>query len=130
MAKAEKDGEARKKKNDEEDNQSDRAVAGADDMKSLLEEAGKMLKVIPGASQESSSVEETGDAKIRRLQRQLDELRASSVRVLRLARVQAAVEDLGLLDSGATHPLRPPKKDEDLSKCQKVRINLAEENKQ
>ena len=125
VAKAEKDGEARKKKNDEEDNQSDRAVAGADDMKSLLEEAGKMLKVIPGASQESSSVEETGDAKIRRLQRQLDELRASSVRVLRLARVQAAVEDLGLLDSGATHPLRPPKKDEDLSKCQKVRINLA-----
>ena len=95
VAKAEKYSEGKKKKKQEDDdNQSDGAGAGAGDMKSLLEEAGKMLKAIPGASQDSPLAEETGEAKIKRLQRQLDELRASIMKVLRLARVPAATEDL------------------------------------
>ena len=95
-------------------------------MKILLEEAGRMLKSMPPAcSLPQRSLRESGDAKIRRLQRQLDELKGSSLRVLRLARVQAATEDLVSVDSGATHPLRPPKEGEKIAKYQKVKINLA-----
>ena len=91
VAKAEKDSGGGRKRSEEEDGQSDKAAPGNEDMKILLEEAGRMLKSMPPAAAASAEAsEESGDAKIRRLQRQLDELKGSSLRVLRLARVQAA----------------------------------------
>ena len=91
-------------------------------MRSLLEEPGKMLKSMPGAWDSGAPVDD-GEARIRNLQRQLDELKGGTMKVLRLARVQACQEKKGLLDSGATHSLRPPHHQEDLSKYAKVRIN-------
>lgn len=84
-----------------------------------------MLKQIPGGSMESSSSDDGGDLKIRSLQRQLDELRGKSLRVLRLARMQPCEDNLGLLDSGATRPLRPRRPQEDVRSYKKVRISLA-----
>ena len=65
------------------------------------------MKSMPGASDSGASVDD-GEARIRNLQRQLDELKGGTMKVLRLARVQACQEEKGLLDSGATHSLRPP----------------------
>ena len=123
MSKAEKDkAEAKKAKGEEDEVQSNKAAIGpGEDMKSLLEEAGKILKSMPGSAEAS----EDGDAKIRSLQRQLDELRSGSLRVLRLARVQPCSENLGLLDSGATHALRPLQEGESWKQYSKVKINLA-----
>ena len=126
MARAERNKEdAKNGKGEDEEVQSNRAALGqGEDMKMLLEEASRMLKSMPGTAEGNSSSED-GEAKIRNLQRQLDELKGSSLRVLRLARVQPCDEELGLLDSGATHCLRPPLHREDVSKYAKVRINLA-----
>ena len=114
------------KRNEEEDAASERAaVCPSEDMKSLLEEAGKMLKGMSNGGSPRNS-EETGDAKIRSLQRQLDELKGQgAVRVLRLSRVQVAEGGLGLLDSGATHALRPQRPGEDLGRYLEVKITLA-----
>ena len=117
--------DARKGKGEDDEVQSNRAALGpGEDMKLLLEEAGKMLKSMPGMSEGSGSSED-GEAKIRNLQRQLDELKGGTLKVLRLARVQPCDEEMGLLDSGATHCLRPPLHREDIFKYPKVRINLA-----
>ena len=94
-------------------------------MKSLLEEASRMLKTMPQSGGDSTSDE--GDARIRSLQRQLDELKGSQghLRVLRLARVKPCEQELGLLDSGATHALRPRFEGEPVGQYEKVKINLA-----
>ena len=126
VSKAERTKEdAKNGRNDEEETQSNRAALGqGEDMKLLLEEASRMLKSMPGST-ESSGPSEDGEAKIRNLQRQLDELKGGSMKVLRLARVQPCDEEMGLLDSGATHCLRPPLRREDVSGYVKVKINLA-----
>ena len=126
VAKAEKPKEENKSgRGDDEEVQSNKAAMGqGEDMKLLLEEASRMLKSMPGST-ESSGPSEDGEAKIRNLQRQLDELKGGSMRVLRLARVQPCDEEMGLLDSGATHCLRPPMQHEDVSKYVMVKINLA-----
>lgn len=76
MAKAERPKEEGKNgKSEEEETQSTRAALGqGEDMKLLLEEASRMLKSMPGAGENSGSSED-GEAKIRNLQRQLDELK-------------------------------------------------------
>ena len=126
MAKAERPKEEGKSgKNEEEETQSTRAAMGqGEDMKLLLEEASRMLKSMPGAGENSGSSDD-GEAKIRNLQRQLDELKGGAMRVLRLARVQPCEEEMGLLDSGATHCLRPPLHREDPTIYPIVKINLA-----
>lgn len=126
VAKAERSKEENKSsKAEDEETQSNRAALGpGEDMKLLLEEASRMLKSMPGTTESGGSSDE-GEAKIRNLQRQLDELKGGSLRVLRLARIQPCEEELGLLDSGATHCLRPPLHREDTSKYALVRINLA-----
>ena len=117
--------DAKKGKGEDDEVQSNRAALGpGEDMKLLLEEAGKMLKSMPGMSEGSGSSED-GEAKIRNLQHQLDELKGGMLKVLRLARVQPCDEEMGLLDPGATHCLRPPLHQEDIFKYPKVRINLA-----
>ena len=120
VAKAEKE-ETKPRKNEDEDTMSTRASGPGEDMKSLLEEASKMLKAMPS---DTSSVED-GDARIRSLQKQLDELRGGQIKVLRLARVKPCEEELGLLDSGATHALRPKFNGEVTKGYDKVKINLA-----
>ena len=117
--------DAKKGKGEDDEVQSNRAALGpGEDMQLLLEEAGKMLKSMPGMSEGSGSSED-GEAKIRNLQHQLDELKGGMLKVLRLARVQPCDEEMGLLDPGATHCLRPPLHQEDIFKYPKVRINLA-----
>eukprot|EP00435_Cladocopium_sp_Y103_P022929 s4253_g5.t1 len=114
------------KKVDEEDASSERAaVCPSEDMKTLLEEAGKMLKGMSSGGSPRGN-EDPGEAKIRSLQRQLDELKGQgAVRVLRLSRIQATEGGLGLLDSGATHALRPQRPGEDLGRYLEVKITLA-----
>ena len=126
MSKAERPKEESKNgKGEKEETQSTRAALGqGEDMKLLLEEASRMLKSMPGAAENSGSSED-GEAKIRNLQRQLDELKGGTMRVLRLARVQPCNEEMGLLYSGATHCLRPPLHREDLTNHTLVKINLA-----
>ena len=124
VSKAEKERSGEKKpKGEDEEVQSNKAALGqGEDMKSLLEEAGKILKAMPGSSDSGG---EDGEARIRSLQRQLDELKGCTLRVLRLARVQPCSEDLGLLDSGATHALRPLAPGENAQQYARVRINVA-----
>lgn len=75
-AEKEKDNAAKSKKAEEEDAKSDKAALGpGEDMRVLLEEAGRMLKSMPHANSDSSSNED-GEARIRSLQRQLDDLKA------------------------------------------------------
>ena len=111
---------------DDDDQRSEKAVLGKEeDMKSLLEEAGKMLRNMSGSSA-GEGKEEGGehDLKIRSLQKQLDDLRATSLRVLRLSRVRAA-DSCGLLDSGATHALRPQYPGEVVEGYKAVKVSLA-----
>ena len=126
LQKAERTREdARQGRTEDEEVQSNKAAQGpGEDMKLLLEEASRMLKAMPGTTDGTGNSEE-GEAKIRNLQRQLDELKGGSLRVLRLARVQPCDEEMGLLDSGATHCLRPPLHREDVTPYVKVKINLA-----
>ena len=114
------------KKAEEDDAGSERAaVCPSEDMKTLLEEAGKMLKGMSSGGSPRGN-EDPGEAKIRSLQRQLDELKGQgAVRVLRLSRIQATEGGLGLLDSGATHALRPQRPGEDLGRYLEVKITLA-----
>ena len=76
----------------------------ANAVKELLQEANKMLKSL--TREESSSKVEKGDDKksttLQGLQKQLDELKLKTMKLSQLSTGGA----LGLLDSGATHPLR------------------------
>ena len=113
---------------EEDDQTSEKAVMGKDnDMKSLLEEAGKMIRSMnnsPSSESATGSMEES-DAKIRSLQRQLDELKAMSMKVFRLPRIQPCENFRGLLDSGATHALRPRLPGERIESYKPVHVNLA-----
>ena len=94
-----------------------------DGMKGLLEEAHRMLKSMSvGHSQTAESKEE---GKLSALQKQLDELKNVRLRVFRLSRLQKQGGQWGLLDSGATHPLRPPIQGEDLRLLPEVTVVLA-----
>ena len=104
------------------------AVCPSEDMRVLLEEAGRMLKNMTGSSAtESQGVEDTSEALIKRLQQQLDDLKGAktSVKVLRIAKVRGGSGPLGLVDSGATHALRPQLPGERLERYRIVTITLA-----
>ena len=111
---------------DDDDQRSEKAVLGKkDDMKSLLEEAGKMLRNMSGSSTgEGKDEEGEHDLKIRSLQKQLNDLRATSLRVLRLSRGRADAS-CGLLDSGATHALRLQYPGEVVEGYKAVKVSLA-----
>ena len=66
-------------------------------MKSLIDEAGKMLKGMP--VQESRKVEEERGDKLQQLQKQLDALARANVKVLRLTKL-GGLGERGLIDSG------------------------------
>ena len=100
---------------------SDEAMVG------LLEEANRMLKTLSIKPESEAPTE-----KISSLQAQLDELRKhpklKTLRITRLAKIGGG-GDVGLLDSGATHPLRPITHVEDLQRLQPVQVALADGTK-
>ena len=99
-----------------------------DTMKLLLDEANRMLKNMESSeatekrSKISSKESGVGDLQ-RNLQKQLETLKAS-MKPFRLSRM-GGEGCKGLLDSGATHPLRPRKKNEKVSHLPTVRVTLA-----
>ena len=104
-------------------------------VKGLLEEATKVLKSIHSSGQPPSSTTRSSNSggngqredMMANLQRQLDQLRASgpSMKVLRLSRI-AVGSTSGLIDSGATHSLRPLHQGEDPTKLRPVEVTLAD----
>lgn len=96
-------------------------------MKDLLEEANKVLKSLnssPSSSTTSPTAAE-GDERqevVERLQRQLNSLKQKAFRLMRMKQGGQT----GLLDSGATHPLRPAKQGENVALYDKVEVALAD----
>ena len=97
-------------------------------MKSLIEEANRMLKSLNRKSEPLPP----SQASLEDLQRQLDVLKGGprSLRALRLTKMSTSMEDQwALLDSGATHPLRPLAADDCLDDFEKVWVALADGKK-
>ena len=90
----------------------------AETMKELLEEANRMLRKV------QSEDENQKRDRIAAMQAQLEELK--KMKVLRLSRIEHRESKLGLLDSGATHPMRGRFRDEDTSAYEKVKVTLAD----
>ena len=114
----------------QKDVESSSAVGSEASIKELMEEASKMLKSLASTNTTSSSStttastsrEEEGKEEVMdRLQQQLNALRLKTLRLRRLA--GGGVQ--GLLDSGATNPLRPLKPGEDATSYRQVEVALA-----
>ena len=100
-------------------------VEGEESMKNLLDEANKMLKSLQETEvREKRQIKEDPSSKIQGLQKQLDELKKAALRPFRISKI-CSVGHGGLLDSGATHPLRPRRKGERISHFPKVNVTLA-----
>ena len=97
------------------------AGAGSDTLKNVLEEAQKLLK--------GMNLGEDGDERAMDLTESLKKLNASKdkkgpgIRAVKVARVQTGRD--GLLDSGATHALRPRLPGEDIQRYRQVQVTLA-----
>lgn len=99
--------------------------AGEESMKSLPDEASRMLKSMSeGDVKEKRLAKEDPGLKIQSLQKQLDDLKKAAMRPFRISKICSATNK-GLLDSGATHPLRAQHKGEDLHHLPKVKLTLA-----
>ena len=106
-----------------------KVVGEEEQMKSLIDEANKMLK---GLHRRVETPQEEPRATLENLQRQLDALksRSPSIRVLRLTKMNAATsEQLALLDSGATHPMRSLDINDKVDQLQRVMVSLADGKK-
>ena len=90
-------------------------------MKQLLEEANDMLQ---GFSKKATV--QSGPT-LEQLQAQLDDLKKRGMKTLKLTRLQAEeVPQFGLIDSGATNPLRPLLPSDDLKDVERVWVSLAD----
>lgn len=92
----------------------------SESMMELLEEANKMIKSL---STKNEGLEEGRDKKLAAMQHQIDKLK--KMKVLRLTRLEKGAEEKGLLDSGATHPMRSRRKDENVERYEKVKVTMA-----
>ena len=101
---------------------SEESATSAETMKGLLEEANRILKGLSARTGEAES--RTKDERLIAMQGQLDELR--ELKVLRLSRIGKEQEAYGLLDSGATNPMRGKRRGEDLSQLEEVQVTLAD----
>ena len=108
------------------------AGGGESSMKDLLEEATKMLRSMSDGNSGSSSgtVDGSGSSSgedrkdvMDRLQQQLNTLRKMKKFQLRSLNNQSV---MGLIDSGATNPLRPPRTGESLEKYEEVEVAMAD----
>ena len=99
--------------------------ASEDPMKALLEEANRMIKSMenPEATEKRMNPMGTG-VKIQDLHNQLEALKKAALRPFRISKL-GGLPDKGLIDSGATHPLRARKRGEKVSKMPKVSVMLA-----
>ena len=97
---------------------SEESATSAETMKGLLEEANRILKGLSARTGEAES--RTKDERLIAMQGQLDELR--ELKVLRLSRIGKEQEAYGLLDSGATNPMRGKRRGEDLSQLEEVQV--------
>ena len=95
------------------------SYAEGETVQQLLTEANKMLKSLG----KDRGPEVTQEDRMKALQQQLDELRMKT-KTLRLTRISSG-EMAGLIDSGATHPMRGMKKGEEVKSYQKVQVTLA-----
>ena len=100
-------------------------------MKDLLEEANKVLKSLSGSTASGSSAASTvtkeEDSKsdiMERLQQQLNALKQKAFRLHKIS----SGSNQGLIDSGATHPLRPEKPGEKSDGYEVVQVSLADGN--
>ena len=100
---------------------SDTATRTADPIKNVLDEAHKLLK---GMNLEEEGQDRATDlgATLKKLNRAWEK-GGPELRAVKIARVQQGRE--GLLDSGATHALRPKLRGEDLQRYRQVRVTLA-----
>ena len=90
-------------------------------MVNLLEEANRMLKSISGQAEQK---EETSMEKLASLQAQLNQLKLKTLKLTRIS--EGSLENaVGLIDSGATHPLRPLRPTDDLTRMRTVNVTLA-----
>ena len=102
---------------------------GEEQMKHLIEEANKMLKSLHRKSE--PPVDSTKDT-IEHLQKQLNELkgRNAALRALRLTKMNVESEEqMALLDSGATHPMRSLEVGDRVDGFQRVMVSLADGKK-
>ena len=96
-----------------------------DTMQLLIQEANKMLQSIESEKNEVSQKKaNVKSGQLQDLQRQLEMLKKASLKPFRISRMGTSSKK-GLLDSGATHPLREKKKYEQIQCLPKVRVTLA-----
>eukprot|EP00435_Cladocopium_sp_Y103_P007943 s2934_g2.t1 len=99
--------------------------SGEDTMKTLIDEANRMLRSLQQTDPKEKAVAtRTNDDKMSQLQRQLDELKKAALRPFRLSKISCSASH-GLLDRGATHPLRPKRKGERVHHLPRVGVTLA-----
>ena len=101
--------------------------SGASSMKELLEQANRMLKSLtstPSTTSSASSASQSGDSRedvVERLQQQINSLKLKTFKISRVA----YGGHQGLVDSGATHPLRPRNPGEAESSFRQITVTLA-----
>ena len=118
------------------------ANASKESMSSILEEANRLLKAMGGSesvetssttskpvtsSNTTTAADQSREDMMDKLQQQLNALRQKTLRVS-LSRMSGGGLK-GLIDSGATHPLRPLRSGDDQALCQKVDVTLADGRK-
>ena len=98
----------------------------ADTMQILLDEANRMIKSLETTevSEKRSLGPMSKGAKLVELQGQLDALKKASLRPFRISKLGTS-STRGLIDSGATHPLRARKPGEKTEHLPKVSVTLA-----
>ena len=92
-------------------------------MKELLEQANTMLKSLTTSSATSSQSQSGGESKeemMDRLQQQLDRIKLKG---LKINQINYGSQQ-GLVDSGATHPLRPMRLGESKNDYKKISVTL------
>ena len=110
--------------------ESDTQSSAASDLsvKELMEEANRMLRSMStsasgnAASASSATKEEVRSDVMERLQQQLNSMK---MKVLRIGKVMRS-GDQGLIDSGATHPLRPARSGENITAYKQLQVTLAD----
>lgn len=109
------------------------ASVGGDSLRSVMEEASKMLKSMGVEEKPTKAREEMTKGRMLELQKELQQIqdgswkpRVNMMRTAMVARVKSGKK--ALLDTGATHALRPRRSDENLvegEEYKRVRVNLA-----
>lgn len=101
------------------------AASSGDGMKNLLDEAHKMLSSINREEAKEKGVsKDSHEERLQSLQKQLEELKKVTLKPFRISKLTRS-SNQGLLDSGATHPLRAKKPGEKIHHLPRVRVTLA-----